>query len=194
MNALSRSTAISALVLASLAPGFSRADVLMPPPPTCPEGARGRTSHAGPHCAPWTCDQGCGEGKACKAAALCVVQRQGANRARRFTFDVVRGPCEAGGKCAEGTCETREVCVAAAPVAPQAGPDAATVVAPETPAAVEPVPAAAPDAQVLEDKKLGTETRKPAACSSGAGETAFALAFPVAWLALLALKRRRQQT
>ncbi|MGC4113998.1 MAG: hypothetical protein QM765_04930 [Myxococcales bacterium] len=175
--------------LLTLAPGLVRADVLGPPPTNCPAGAKGRTSHSGPHCVPATCENGCEAGFACKPTDLCIAQRQGATRVGRYTFETVRGPCGANRTCAEGTCETREVCVpsAAAPVEP-AGRDAAVEVA-ATPAQ----PSATPDAQVQEDKKLGTETRKPAACATGTSEGALALALPLALLAVVALRRRGQE-
>jgi len=173
-------------------PRAARGDVVMPPPTNCPDGAKGRTSHAGPHCAPRTCERGCDEGMVCKPMPLCVVQRQGANRMRKFTFDVVTAACPGGAKCETGACETREVCVPGTvePAPAPADPDAAApepAVAPATP------PAEPPDAQVVEDQKLGTETRKPAACSVGAGDEAWALAIaaPVALLALLGMRRRR---
>jgi hypothetical protein len=187
--------ALTALLVSSSA-GAARADVLIPPPADCPAGSKGRTSHSGPHCAPRTCERGCEEGLACRPTDLCIVQRQGANRVHRFTFEVVTGPCPADRKCPEGACETRDVCVpGAAPVEPPiAGPDAATGPVPAAATVPEPAGASAPDAQVLEDQKLGTEVRKPAACSAGAGDGALALAvaFAVALLALLALKRRGQ--
>jgi len=178
--------------------GSARADVVMPPPTNCPDGARGRTSHSGPHCAPWTCERGCEEGKVCRPVGLCIAKRQGANRrGGRFEFEVVTGTCKAGEACANGTCEVREVCASSAePVEPPAAvPDAgpgetpaaatAVPVLPSAPdAAIEPAaPAVAPEssgpvapgtdagagAEAAPQARPGTEARKPESCSAVGG-------------------------
>lgn len=59
-----------AVLLAS--PASARADVVFTQP--CPFGARERTSHAGPRCAPWTCetDADCEGALVCRPWRVCV--------------------------------------------------------------------------------------------------------------------------
>ena len=103
----------ASLLVASVA----AADVVMPPPSTCPEGSQGATCHGGPHCVPSKCasDAECKSGEVCQDRQLCVnpINCAGGwsdpDAAPPMSPDV-RGPCNAGA-CAEGACNTYKVCV-----------------------------------------------------------------------------------
>lgn len=96
----------------------ARADVVGPPPASCPAGSEPSASHAGPHCDPGTsCTLSamCGAGEACEAVGLCIQRVPCGGRlppdAGPCFEDHVVGNCSAGGTCSTGTCEVRNVCV-----------------------------------------------------------------------------------
>lgn len=110
------------------------ADAVMGPRDDCPVGSIGRFGgHAGPFCAPHTCenDAGCagfdgaaylgGDGPyACRSAGVCVHDqtyttggRVMGQQTQQRTRQVVRGTCETDADCAVGTCEVADRCVPA---------------------------------------------------------------------------------
>jgi hypothetical protein len=115
-------TAVVALVIALAAPLDARADVLAPPPASCPEGSAGMDCHGAPTCTIETCatDGDCGAGRQCADRALCTEEHCCSGRlcgdpsSPRFTH--VIGACSASRTCVEGACTTMRVCVAGAPV------------------------------------------------------------------------------
>jgi hypothetical protein len=91
-----------------------RADVVRPPPQSCPEGSAGVSSHAGPYCAPQTCTPqvACPKGQACETRKLCIAPKTiGGRRGPAVKVQQVLGSCEDGKKCAGGTCMSLRVCV-----------------------------------------------------------------------------------
>jgi len=86
--------------------GVALADAL-PPPPACPPGSRGATSHAGPRCVPAPCerDEDCKEiGGACRDWRVCTRSTQIAPHRRRpgaspSYEEVVVGTCAPAEKC-----------------------------------------------------------------------------------------------
>jgi hypothetical protein len=87
------------------------ADMVEPAPTDCPLGTRATISHAGPHCAPASCDQAhqCPKGETCAVERLCVVERNFVNMTGRGTVMAVKGPCQ-NDQCVEGTCRSERVC------------------------------------------------------------------------------------
>ncbi|MBW2525160.1 MAG: hypothetical protein JRI23_13335 [Deltaproteobacteria bacterium] len=89
--------------------GTAWADAL-PPPPACPPGARGKTTHAGPRCAPAPCtsDADCKEqeiGGSCKPWRVCTrstevpPHRRGRPGGTPTVEQVVVGSCAPAHKC-----------------------------------------------------------------------------------------------
>src|SRR5687767_7555230 len=84
--------------------GTTMADVVMPPPASCPPGATPAQGHAGPHCRPeadCTGDAQCAGGR-CAAVDHCIESRQcggwsAGNPACRVEH--VAGDCGAGRTC-----------------------------------------------------------------------------------------------
>ncbi|MCB9638181.1 MAG: hypothetical protein H6727_04640 [Myxococcales bacterium] len=92
--------------------GAVQADVVNPPPASCPQGATPSTSHAGAYCAPSYCTATteCSDGKTCEQTSVCVKEINGTSNGGPFTLKNVLGPCN-NGACSEGTCETAKLCV-----------------------------------------------------------------------------------
>ena len=101
--------AVLATTLAS--GGAARADVVSPPPETCPAFTRGSTCHGGPYCTPATCatTDECGVGFACRDVSLCVGPFDCTSGYGMFTSERSSGECAPGG-CGLGACTTRRVC------------------------------------------------------------------------------------
>jgi hypothetical protein len=111
----------AALLLAgTLSVGSARADVVGPPPTSCPPGSTPESNHGGSYCDPADCEDGCAAGQTCQAAKLCLTRRTYRSRGgnEHMRIEVV-GTCPVTGICAPGTCETLQVCVADAPKAPR---------------------------------------------------------------------------
>jgi hypothetical protein len=108
----------SSCALVALAAGAwtARADVVDPPPASCPPGSTPSTGHSGPYCAPTPeCTAtSCSGGASCLAVAQCIETRDcGGLRppdSGPCTIEHVAGACGAGGSCAVGTCRARSVC------------------------------------------------------------------------------------
>ncbi|MBX3274024.1 MAG: hypothetical protein KF729_27410 [Sandaracinaceae bacterium] len=118
MRALASGLAVAALV--SLAHARASADRVPPPPADCPRGSVGQTSHAGPYCAPTSCEggRGCERGQRCEEIALCIARERYTPHSRlagdapRATYrDVARGPCVDGACPRGGTCRRAPRCV-----------------------------------------------------------------------------------
>lgn len=88
-----------------------RADMVAPPPAECPAGTKATTGHAGPHCAPRTCEtsEQCADGLECTVLRLCVAERQYRSMGGPGTTSVIEGPCP-DGMCASGQCRSLRVC------------------------------------------------------------------------------------
>lgn len=101
------------LALASLlGAADALADVVGPPPSTCPRGGEPESSHAGPYCAIKRCSSStsCQDPETCRSEALCIVEIQGGSMGGPFTVKSVVGSCDAQGRCSKGSCETHQVC------------------------------------------------------------------------------------
>lgn len=98
----------------------------IPPPPTCPAGATGQSSHAGAYCAPTrtcaTAAQCGGHRESCLDTSLCVAQvtqdayahfpPQPGDVPRHETHEEVTGTCDAHHHCAgHGRCVAIKRCV-----------------------------------------------------------------------------------
>ena len=85
---------------------MAQADAL-PPPPACPPGSQGTTSHAGPRCVPAPCDsdEDCKEvGGSCRDWRVCTRSTKvGPHRRRRGApptyHEIVVGTCPPADKC-----------------------------------------------------------------------------------------------
>ena len=110
---------IALSLLASLLSSQAHADVVGPPPSSCPVGSTPSSSHSGPLCRPepvCLADVMCGGGEACEEVRLCVVQVPCGGRIEPdagpcFQDDVV-GYCDGAGNCGTGTWETFDACIA----------------------------------------------------------------------------------
>lgn len=107
--------------LLALSPALAFADVVGPPPDSCPVGSTPATSHSGPFCTPMaecSSDSACGAGAACDTVLQCVETRACGGLqipdAEPCTLENVVGPCSGAGTCATGECRTRRVCGGAA--------------------------------------------------------------------------------
>lgn len=119
--------------------GDARADVIGPPPASCPAGASPASCHGGPYCAVTTCDAStpCPSGQRCAEVEGCYRQLQCAGDVNpddlpkylRWSLD---------GACAGSCCAKRSICVAAeAPTpTPAASPARACAGADELPLAL----------------------------------------------------------
>jgi len=103
----------------------ARADVVMPPPEVCPDGASGESCHGGEYCRPWTCVDGrrCRGETSCRDFGVCIRQFDCAGRGGPWYTDEVIGTCDNGEPCAGGECKKLLAC-APPPVVVQ--PDATT--------------------------------------------------------------------
>ena len=104
----------------------AQADAILPPPPSCPPGSRPASTHAGPHCAPATCQKAddCTGGQTCRGVRLCVSERSYQNWTGVHSTRVIQGTCP-DGRCEVGTCRTLRVC--ADPAVGAGGDDASSV-------------------------------------------------------------------
>lgn len=135
-------------VLVLLTSSRAEADLVGPPPPSCPSGSTPSAIHTGPICTPasaCTSAATCGDGETCEEVRVCVVQIAcgfrdagldatglDAGEVMPCTREHVTGACDASGACAEGTCEVFDACIG--PEAPAAsgciaGPARPTVAA-----------------------------------------------------------------
>jgi MYXO-CTERM domain-containing protein len=114
-----------ALVLAlALAAPSAFADVVGPPPGSCPNGSTPESNHAGPYCAPNACGDGgatCATGATCQLVPLCLATRTANSHGTEFPYVDVTGSCASGG-CASGTCTSLQVCASpSSPSSPTSG-------------------------------------------------------------------------
>lgn len=92
------------------------ADVVDPPPMSCPAGSTPSTGHSGPYCAPRSCVTGgvCPGGGTCTAVRQCIETRACGGQtfpdAAPCTIENLVGPCSADGSCAVGVCMLRGAC------------------------------------------------------------------------------------
>lgn len=106
---------LAAFLLASVT-SVAHADVVDPPPASCPTGSLPATSHTGPHCVVDDCSlSSCSTGDTCEPVGLCLVQVPCGGRispdAGPCLETHVVGLCSGEGTCSTGTCSTRDVCV-----------------------------------------------------------------------------------
>ncbi len=104
---------ITAAAVVACGAGQARADVLMPPPPSCPEGSVGEECHGPGRCRPLSCagHDDCAPGMICQAASLCIRQVNCSGRAMIYV-DSVEGSCAGGAACDDGVeCHTQTICV-----------------------------------------------------------------------------------
>ena len=108
-----RTLMITLAAMAVATGGVARADVVMPPPKTCPEGATPSTCHGGPYCKPEVCSSttGCPPGTACKSKELCIDQINCGGKVGPVYNDAVKDTCPGGVPCKVGTCKTVSVCI-----------------------------------------------------------------------------------
>jgi len=100
-------------VLATLAWGATTyADVVGPPPPSCPAGSQGESCHGGPYCRPWTCtsDADCPGSRACRSLPLCVTNLE-CGVWEPYSVVAVDSACPGGSECRRGVCRSFKVCV-----------------------------------------------------------------------------------
>lgn len=112
-----------ALVAAAVAVGLAlfahpaRADVVGPPPDSCPLGSTPATGHSGPRCSPsadCTSDTACGTSSRCVDVMQCIETRACGGLmppdSAPCTVEHVVGACDGAGACAVGVCRARRVC------------------------------------------------------------------------------------
>lgn len=99
-----------AVLIAGGAAG-ARADVLSPPPESCPEGSTPVECHGPPTCVVQECthDDACESG-ACEARSLCVTSNSCGGMLGTPVYQHAAGVC-GDGMCTEGTCMEMMVCV-----------------------------------------------------------------------------------
>lgn len=108
----------AACALVFFAPAAStRADVVGPPPASCPAGSTPATGHSGPRCEPTpdcTTDVSCSATGRCVDAMQCIETRGCGGLmppdSAPCTVEHVVGPCDGAGACSVGTCRARRVC------------------------------------------------------------------------------------
>ncbi len=103
-------TVLAVAVLLAGSP--AQADVVGPPPSSCPNGAEPDSCHGGPYCPPWRCtgDHECTGGRTCEERDLCIREIDCGGRETWMTDDV-EGNCSSGSECDVGACRTMSVCV-----------------------------------------------------------------------------------
>lgn len=119
MHGASTVTRIALGLLFSLAisigaTGSARADVVNPPPETCPPLGEGATCHGGPYCTPDVCvtEADCAPGQVCRDVAICVAPFDCTSGYGTFTSEQIIGAC--GSSCfPPASCATRHVCTPA---------------------------------------------------------------------------------
>ncbi len=124
---MNRKLSMPCLVLAAttlLWGAAARADVIGPPPKTCPAGTEPGSCHGGPFCKPKVCvsDASCKAGQSCQSKKFCIKQINCGGGYGTKYIDVAKGTCPGGAPCKDGTCKTVKVCVAGTPPKPDAKP------------------------------------------------------------------------
>lgn len=106
---------LAAAVLLAI-PALAQADVVGPDPTDCPLGTRGTSCHGMEYCAPRLCTSAadCSTGEICQSRDLCITSGSCGGRLEPDAgppppVTVVTAECSPS--CAEGTCESRMVCV-----------------------------------------------------------------------------------
>jgi MYXO-CTERM domain-containing protein len=210
---------LSSFVVALTFAGVARADVVAPPPPSCPDGSIGQSSHSGPYCwlAPCTNDEMCASyhsrdntPRVCRPTAVCVrskeLWRKGGGKSE---VPEAIGSCDGAAKCdPSAKCERATRCVPAARAStssgsgnPSATPPTPTPPADAAPADAAPTATAAPPPTATghpPDRPAGSDPSPSPApqsscfCSAPAPSGSGSLALSVAALAAGALVRRRR--
>lgn len=119
MDRTSSSTRVALALLFSLAASLTvarsaRADVVGPPPESCPPLGTGSTCHGGPYCAPDICttEADCAPGQVCRDVSICVGPFDCTSGYGTFTAEQIIGAC--GASCLPpAACATRHVCTPA---------------------------------------------------------------------------------
>ncbi|HJL18392.1 MAG TPA: MYXO-CTERM sorting domain-containing protein [Sandaracinaceae bacterium LLY-WYZ-13_1] len=104
------------LALVCVSPAVAAADVVGPPPDDCVLGAEGTVCHGLEYCRPLDCtsDADCDGGEICQTRDLCIETRTCGGRRLPDSGpppSVASATATCSEACAEGTCETRNVCV-----------------------------------------------------------------------------------
>ncbi len=124
----------AALMLGLALSNTSRADAVGPPPPDCPPGSWGQTTHYGPHCAPYSCttDSQCKKDHKCLPHGLCISERTHTHQRGDTHVVEVHGSCATGQACPEGSeCRKGSYCMLDRP--PAQPPSAKPATGPPTP-------------------------------------------------------------
>lgn len=141
------------------------ADVVSPPPEECPVGSSGHTCHGGPYCGLSECtdDSRCDDGMTCQEVQLCVGSHQCPGRIDEgTTHQTSEGLCGEGGECDSGACETVRIC------------------------------APTPEPEPEEEEESTTPATEGTDCAIASSESAAAVFFGLALVAVVALRLRRQ--
>jgi hypothetical protein len=95
--------------------GDGRADVVSPPPDSCPAGAEPNSCHGGPYCHPRICtgQSDCQPEEICQDTQLCILEIDCGGMGGPYPQDSVTGSCPGDVPCDQGQCETVKVCVPA---------------------------------------------------------------------------------
>ena len=102
----------------------ARADVVGPPPASCPPGSEGAVCHGLEFCRPLPCtaDTDCRDGKVCREVGLCLTSRSCGGRrppdaAPPPPTSVAERACGASESCGADACAFARYCAAPAPLA-----------------------------------------------------------------------------
>lgn len=92
----------------------ARADVIFPPPPTCPDGAEPASGHNCDYCAPVTCSarSPCERGR-CERVEACVERVRCHHRGGSSWHGSLLGRADVQGACAQGRRQPMNLCVSA---------------------------------------------------------------------------------
>jgi hypothetical protein len=109
------------LLLLVSAPAAALADAIGPPPPKCPRGSAGVSSHEGEWCEPTTCatDLDCPDARCTLGVGLCVTRQtvpcgglwNPANGPCTVELAEAHGSCKQQSDCKTGTCELARRCL-----------------------------------------------------------------------------------
>jgi len=198
---IARFVVLGALTAALLLPATTRADAISGPP-ACPPGSRGQSSHSGQWCAPATCtdDTQCSPAATCRPWRVCTRASDvelGGLRPRPeppVRMQLVVGTCDPSANC-RGDEEPPPSLVGKLLDGPPQCRDDRHCVAADLPA-LPPRSAAVPATPTSPPTSLpaggSPTTSPPVAPRPGCGCTTDASPAPLALLALLLIRRRRQ--
>lgn len=189
------------LLIVIAAPASAQADAVFSQ--RCPFGARERTSHAGPRCAPWTCatDAECEGGLVCRPWRVCVqtheVPPAGLGAFRNPPPPSTQEPQVVGACAPDASCDGTE-----RPRPPTTGQPVGAITCEVAPHCVRPaMPALPAGADVVRDQageeseqlpSRGTGIGSACGCRVGARPSRFGVfAILAAPIAIVARRRRR---